>query len=208
MIALTCLKCGTLIHVDEVRAGGTTRCPACGASVDVPARSSPSPSATELVWSDEVGPPPVRRREVPPPPVIEIIGADELAQAQARRASPSQHRVESKWEQLPAAKSQFTDAELGLTKPVSPVRQTIQREKRPVAQVQAPASNVSVASILVGCASSFVGLFVFIGAILMVAFEPLDSTPKLIVFLVILCTGLFLLLGGLALSVYKGMMGQ
>jgi hypothetical protein len=206
MIAITCLKCGTLMHVDEVRAGGTTRCPACGASVDVPARLAPSPGATELLWSDDLGPPPVRRREVPPPPVIDVVGADELAHAQARRSPPGQRRPEPSRGSQHASRSQFTDAELGLTKPKPPLQQ--RHQPAPVQHTQATPSNVSVGSIVAGCASSIVGLFVLIGGMLMIAFESLDTMPKLIVCIVLTCTGLFLLFGGLVLSVYKGMLGQ
>jgi hypothetical protein len=207
MIALICPKCGTAIQVDDARAGGTTRCSACGASVSVPARSTPSVSATELVWSDDVGPPPVRRREVPPPPVIDIVGADELAQGQARSAPRTPRKAEPQLDSRHASGSQFTDAELGVSKPVPPIQPAPRRERH-FPQTKARASSVGVGSIVMGCLSSFVGLLVLIGAIVMVAHESLEATPKLIVFLVVLCTGLFLLIGGVVLSVYKGMMGQ
>ncbi len=101
--------------------GGSARCPSCGASVPVPARSAPSADSTEVHWSDQAGLPPVRRREVPPPPVIDVVDADELASGKGR-LSPKRPPADTRWESQPADQSQYTAAELGHTKSVSPLR--------------------------------------------------------------------------------------
>lgn len=208
MIALTCPKCGSALNVDDARAGGSARCPGCGASMPVPARSAPASSAQELSWSKEVGPPPVRRRDIPPPPVIDVVDADEVARAEAR-VQPRRAPTGSPREPRSAGQSHYTDAELGITKPVSPLRSARrERAEYETVHIPQPVSGVSVGQILLGCSSSALGFLVLIGAIVMAFLEPLDSTPKFIVWLVVLLTGIFLFGGGIIITVVKGMMGK
>lgn len=209
MIAVVCSKCGTTNNVDDVRAGGTARCPGCGATVPVPARIAPPSNSTELRWTDDVGPPPVRRREIPPPPVIDVVDADQIAQAEARiqprRPRPTQPSSES-----PVAEpAYYTDAELGLLKPVSPLRSgRRERAQYETIYVEQPSAGVSVGQVLLGCLSSSIGFLVLIGAVVMAILEEFDSTPKLIIWLIVLLTGIFLFGGGVILTIVKGFMGK